>query len=107
MARYKRIGITKDGKIIEWTPHRDGAPNEAWLIAWGKERYCAIVIRYFPSRKGWRLIDIRNAVQKSVGYKSYPQWFGQVRGTRYYPTEDAAVMAAIHMLQREPELDLT
>jgi hypothetical protein len=59
---------------------------------------CAFVIRYFPSRQGWRILDIRQAVGRTVPGKRYAIWNGQVRGQKYYPTPDAAIMIAIHKL---------
>ena len=67
------------------------------------------MIRYFPSKKGWRVLDIRNAtcVRMNIHGAAIDGWRGQIRGKKYYPNEDAAVMVALHMLGQQPELALT
>lgn len=94
-AIYTCIGI-RGHRTKRWTC--GGAPTEAQLIGRGSKNGCDAVIRYFPSKKGWRILDIRKAraVQHPSGRTTF--WTGQVRGTTYYPNEDAAVMAAIHLL---------
>ncbi len=94
-ATYK-ILIVKPGRVIERI--HQGAPAESKLIKWGTSLKATAVIRYFPSRKGWRVLDVRNAQFFSSANQREGHWIGQVRGKKYYETEDAAVMVALHML---------
>lgn len=95
VGRYKIIGLCGQ-RSVEGT--RLAAPSENWLCEWGKARRCDFVIRYFPSRKGWRVLDIRNASSWQMPGVRRPMWTGMICGKRYFPTEDAAVMAALHGL---------
>lgn len=98
---YKMIGVLHDGRTVEKTVH-GGAPTESRLIAWGLQRRAIAVIRYFPSRKGWRILDIRKIAKGTQPIhragRSVEVFKGQVRGAVYYLNEDAAVMVAIHKL---------
>lgn len=99
MAKYEVIGVARGGTVIEHKLGKLGAPPENWLCAWGKAKGCAFVIRYFPSKKGWRVLDIRNATgRQAAGGRGFQMWQGQVRGTRYWPNKDAAIMYAIHTM---------
>lgn len=96
VADYHVVGICAGGGTIEGKMR--GAPTEDSLCAWGKQRRCLAVIRYFPSRRGWRILDIRSALPVLTRNSRVPFWRGQRRGERYYPTLDAAVMVALHTL---------
>ncbi len=93
---YKVIGITSSKRIVETT--RNGAPTESFMCEWGKGRRAEFVIRYFPSRKGWRILDLRTASSWQMPGVRRPAWRGQKRDPKFYPTEDAAVMVALHRL---------
>lgn len=99
-ADYKVIAVLPGGGVIE--KRKRGAPPENWMIDFGRARRAAFVIRYFPSKKGWRVLDIRKVLAVPVpggaGGRPLTIYTGQGRGTRYYPNEDAAVMVAIHAL---------
>lgn len=98
LAAYKVIGVT--AHRTEEIMHK-GAPTEQWMVRWGKRRRVAAVIRFYPSRKGWRVLDIRNAIE--IEFKGKGRfWKGQGHSTRYYPNEDAAVMAAMHYIAAQP-----
>lgn len=93
VARYRIIGVVTPTRIIE--RERIGAPSQTWMCSWGTERMVRFVVRYYPSRKGWRVIDIRNARCARVG--SNKVWVGVTSPGKVYPTEASAVMFAIHM----------
>lgn len=94
-ARYKMIGVTRGGGgVIERTV--TGAPSESKLVGWAAEKGCGAAIRYYPSKRGWGLYDVRRALPVMMGRAKV--WRNFQRSTRYWPTEDAAVMAAVHML---------
>lgn len=56
------------------------------------------MIRYMPSRKGWIITDIRKAFRRQPAESPRYFWVGHARLQRTYPSEDAAVMMALHLL---------
>lgn len=102
-ARYLLLGVHPRGLVVEG--HTRGAPSDALLCDWGKSRGCSFVVRYFPTKKGWTALDIRNARQSTpIPPNNYVIWRGQVRLPRIYPSEDAAVMHAMAILNIQPSL---
>lgn len=101
LATYKIIAVRPHGTFEKKTR---GAPTESSIIAWARNRNAPFVIRYYPSRKGWRILDLRKVVEgvMSRGNRSIAIYKGQLRGTKYYETEDAAVMVAMHMIGCTP-----
>jgi hypothetical protein len=95
-ATYKVL-LVKPGGVIKEHSHV-GAPPESTLLRWGTSLKAGFVIRYFPSKRGWRLLDVRTAQFFSSADRRQGRWVGHVRGQKYYETEDAAVMVAIHKL---------
>lgn len=75
-AEYEVIGLRASHRIVR--KKRKGAPQEQWMV-------------------GWRILDIRKALEVG-GFSSRKFWTGHERGSTYFPSEDAAIMAAIHML---------
>jgi hypothetical protein len=100
VATYKVLGVSSK-RVVERT--RSGAPQERWLISWGKSHHVDFVIRYLPSKKGWRVLDIRAALEvgPAGGLRFYT---GQRRHPRYWPSEDAAVMFAMAQTGTVPEV---
>lgn len=97
VATYRIIGVMPGGRVVEG--RRTGAPQESWTLEWAKRKQAAMVIRYFPSRKGWRILDVRQAQSFAMGgSRMAVKWTGHVRGQRYYPTPESAIMVAIHKL---------
>lgn len=92
---YDIWGVRGD-KLIKSDKPRKGSPTEGWMCQWGKDRSCDAVIRHFPGRKGYRLLDIREARQFQLPGRQIKVWRGQVRGDRFYPSVDAAIMAWLH-----------
>ena len=104
---YKLIGVRTDGTTVETKNPLQKSPGDPFLCEWGKNRDCAVVIRFWPSLKGWRVLDIRNAHETPPmqgPHGPYPRWVGQKRGKRVYPNEDAAVMHAMIILGRQLDL---
>ncbi len=104
-TKYHIIGVK--GTEVRTGVH-EGAPSESWLCAWGMRRQVDFVIRYFPSRKGWRVLDIRDVISVMPSPHSARMFYTGQRHSKFYGTEDAAVMVAIHMggQQPHPQLDL-
>lgn len=99
MANYVVVALraTGDKRQIEHTFR--GAPSEARLAATfrsGLNQY-DLAVRYYPSRKGWLIIDMRYAFA-TEGASGIPYWTNTRRSPKVYPSESAAVMKAIYIL---------
>lgn len=103
-AIYKLVGLRRDGSTVEQL--NLPRPTDAKMCAWGKRRGCVMVFRYWPSKKGWTALNIHNAQEfvRTGRLGRYSEWTGAVRGTRVYPTEDAAVMHVLAILNSQPTL---
>lgn len=88
---YRIVGVAS-GYCREWTCTK--APSDALLCTYGRRTNVDFMIRYFPSKKGWVVLDIRKALPLGAG--SHQWWSGQVRWEKVFPSEDAAVMVAMH-----------
>lgn len=90
---YVMTGIR--GTRVEKSRGRNKPPTDVQMTVWGKERGLHFVIRFWPSRKGWMALDIRAAQvfdrSSRAGFK-FSNVVGHIRGTRVYPSEEAAVM---------------
>lgn len=100
MAKYKLIGVSS-ARIVEWTVER--APSEGAMCRWAETRSASFVIRYFPSRKAWRWLDVRQAKAFPIPGRTCKAWRGQKRGARWFPNEDAAVMHCMALLGVTPD----
>lgn len=106
MSKYLVIGVRTDGTVVESKNKYEKAPSEDFLCSWGTNRQCAAVIRYFPSLKGWRVLDIRKAINTNPAadaHRRFSTWVGQKHG-KVYPNEDAAVMACMAILNQQLDL---
>lgn len=101
-AVYKIVAIGA-GRTIE--RKRTGAPNDAWMVQWAMLKKMQFVTRYWPSRKGWMVIDCRKAIK--VGWRgNFTQIVGHSRmNDRVFPHENAAVMFAMSLLGYHPPTD--
>lgn len=96
-----KIAFIDAGRVVEKT--RKGAPTEAWMCSWARRHHARIVCRFYPKYGGWKLIDVRDAREIEIPGKG-KIWKGHRRGTRVYPSEDAAVMRAMAILGEQPVL---
>ena len=103
LGPYKLIGVCGSSIKTKTIP---GAPQEQRMIAWAKAIRADFVVRYFPSHNGWRELDVRSAFKANTPGR-FQFYVGQ-RRSKFYGTEDAAVMVAIHLggQQPHPKLDL-
>lgn len=90
---YKVVLIRHAGSIKTW--HANRAPDTVKMLEIGKRLGALFVIRYWPSRKGWRLLDARKAQCFQNQNMKYAQWTGHRYLSTIFPDEDSAVMAAI------------
>lgn len=101
VKRYTVWALMQDGSVH----HRlfKGPPTDSMMIKWAKgdpRGYPAsrvpagwFLVRYYPSRKGWKVIDIRQARLVTKAENPNVSWYAGVqRGTRLYPSPDAAIM---------------
>lgn len=100
-ACYKLVGIAS-GRIVEHERKRPGAPSEAVMIEWAKQRGCTFVGRYYPTRKGWCALKIDQAVKVQFGSSNKTGWKGYGRGRKVYPTEHAMAMHCMALLGVHP-----
>lgn len=95
VGTYKIIAIGP-GHTIERT--RQGAPNDSWIVGWAMLKKKQFVTRYYPSRKGWLVIDCRRAIEVTAAGR-YKHIVGHNRiNDRVFPHENAAVMFAMSLL---------
>ena len=96
--------------FVGCTPERRyrfmSAPTAEKLCDIGARLKAQFAVRYFPSRKGWMVLDIRRARRVNTAGR-YDFWVNYEWLQKVCPTEDAAVMLAYHAAIRCPELDLT
>lgn len=105
---YDVIGVRADGTVITQRGRWDRAPKDGWLFSWARQQKhkCDVVIRYWPSKKGWVPLDIRRATvaAPAPGASGFSKLVGAVRGP-VFPSEDAAIMYAIAALAAQGEFD--
>jgi hypothetical protein len=99
--RYELVMMSRTGKT--WSRMWDKAPDTQRMLETAMLSYIAgeeivFVIRYWPSRKGWRVLDARHAVPVMVS--GCRRWFGHRFFPGVYPTQEAAVMHALAILGR-------
>ena len=99
---YRLTGLRPNGLTVE-SRTMSRAPGEKPMIAWGKREGCAFVIRKYPTKGGYRVLDIRRAVEVRVG-EGVTFYKGAERLPRVYPNEDTAVMHAMAILNSQPKL---
>ena len=81
----------------------DKAPTDAWVLRRGQYHpgcKALYAVRMWPSRRGWRIMDMREAVivqPSNIVTNTYSVWKGYCWSERVYPSEDAAVMHAMAM----------
>jgi len=90
---YKLIFMLPGG-VVKFG-YLDAAPKESFLLSRGQARRAAFVARYWPSKKGWRVVDIRQAkcVEVGGGGRKFPKWSGHRYLDTIFPGEVAATMA--------------
>ena len=101
MASYVVVAMRATGSVRQIERTFKSAPSEAVLARTfrgrGRDQDYDLAIRYYPSRKGWMIVDLRNAYKKQlVSGREY--WTGTRRSPKAYPNEAAAIMKAIYIL---------
>lgn len=96
MATYRCLFVIPGAQVRRIA--REGAPDDRWLCDKAIRYQAAFAIRYRPTLKGWVVLDTRNAVHivHAPHGRNYKVYDGHVRINRVFPTEDAAVMYALH-----------
>ncbi len=94
--RYQIVIIDYAGRV--YLRGADTAPPEATIIKWAVNLKAAFVTRYYPSKKGWLIIDVRRARFSQHPGASFGTWLDVVRSQTPLPSREAATMIAIHKL---------
>lgn len=104
---YEVTALRAFGSPASMTRTFRGAPSDTKVAAYfrGKTTPFDLAVRYYPSRKGWMIIDMRHAVLVTTPTGDGPFWRGLDRHPKVYPSEEAAIMKAIHMLHPPVQLD--
>lgn len=91
---YKLIGVAPSRTTS--TQHRN-APTNHQMAAYADRNGLHFVIRYYPTRKGWMVLDVRNRRRMDL-HNRKSVWVSKslARHPRVFPSEDAAVMWAMH-----------
>lgn len=92
-GKYRIIFVLSGGQTV--VAHQERAPDARTMISLGQHKNAKFVIRYWPSRNAWRVLDIRNA-QLVTSATNHRWWkaIGHDFLNTMFPSEDAAVMAA-------------
>lgn len=78
-----------------------GAPGNDILGKWGASLKAQCVVRYYPSKKGWFVVDLRSARQfSSMAGTMAGHWTGLIRGERNFPSQEAAEMYVLAVQSR-------
>lgn len=99
---YPVAFVCKGGRLARTRFKR--SPRDAWVLERGKSHSAMYAIRFWPSKKGWRLCEMRNAQSFLISGKRYSKWHNFSWSDRVYPSEDAAVMHALAILNIQPQL---
>lgn len=97
-ACYVVTYIASGGRIYK--SRFRGSPKDSWVLEKGKRCAAHYAVRKWPSKKGWRLCDMRNA-QCFTEYKGGPahaKWTDYAWSERIYPNEESAIMHALAIL---------
>lgn len=111
MAKYKVVAINR--RTQREVRHTfDGAPSEQLIAGWlgrkgGLQEW--VVTRYYPSKKGWLIIDYQNAFAQPLrrGGGAMVLWAGIRRDPKPRPSLAAALMVITHRLALPEQLALT
>lgn len=90
---YRVVFVRRGGTQKFW--HTAKAPKTEWMLERGKNNAALFAIRYWPSKKGWRVLDMRDAQSFIVPMALHTKWTGHRFVEKIFPSEDAAVMYAI------------
>lgn len=97
-AVYKIVGVSTTAQVLSRSVR--GAPSDARIVRWARAKNIQFAARYFPSRKGWVVYDLRNVLIKmrvASSGREFQEILGLARMPRTIATEDAAVMLMLHM----------
>lgn len=90
---YRLVFVRAGGNVR--VGHSDKAPADGVLVHRAKANAALFAVRYFPSRRGWRVIDVRNAMALPLqAGQQRVQWINAIWLDQTFPSEDAAVMRA-------------
>lgn len=100
--KYEVWGVTDHGDTLKHSTRFILAPTNNQLCAWAHRNKLAFVVRYYPSKKGWRALDTRVLKRVYLRQRRYPAKVNVLRapkealGSFVAPNVDAALMALTH-----------
>lgn len=119
MAKYEVVAINRrTQKELRWTwPHapteqqianfleRKHSPDGSLVNTWAVPEW--IVTRYYPSKKGWAIVDYEYARPRPLHSRPHiVLWQGIKRGTRVYPSQAAALMKISYLIAMPEQMRL-
>lgn len=103
-AIYKVVGVGRSPEgVVTRERNFSGAPTDNRLATWAQATEKCVklefVTRYFPSKKGWLVLDLRHvSAHLRLPMGRFALWGNISRYRRTLPTEDAAIMLMLHKL---------
>lgn len=95
VGAYQVVYILPGAKTMVWRTAK--APKTEWMLERAQVHKALFVTRYWPSKKGWRLLDVRQAQAFQHPGASYVKWVGHRFLDTIFPSEEAAVMAGFSL----------
>lgn len=92
MPTYHIVYVCARGRLMQTS--FDRSPPDARVLERGKRSGALFAVRFWPSRKGWRICDMRRA-QCFRAYTGFDKWANYAWSNKVYPSESAAVMVAL------------
>jgi hypothetical protein len=91
---YNMVAVLPAGTIERKV---QGAPDDKKMIEFGRKHGAKAVVRFYPKYQAFCVLDIRRAIALQLAGVG-TVYRGHTRVLNSFDTEDAAVMAAMHML---------
>ena len=115
MAKYEVVAVNRvTGQEIR--KGFDSAPSSERIACWLERRGSIggtrhvnqwVAARYFPSKKGWMILDYEHAVPRPLRSRPGITVWAQInRGKKIYPSEAAALMKISYLLAMPEQLKL-
>ena len=91
---YRMVAVAPNATF---TRNVQNAPTPAQIATFAEIRSAHFVVRYYPSKKGWMVTDVRQRREINLR-QGRTVWDTRslVRHPKVFPSEDAAVMWAMH-----------
>ena len=98
---YDVIGMSPG---VQKVRHFKKSPGPASMAWWAKQHELQFVTRYYPTKGGWMVFDMRNVFERQL-MNGRMIAHGWRRATMVFPNPQAALTAAAHLALEQAELD--